>query len=202
MKLELEKFGISEGISEVIVTTASDLGEFNAAPIGIICERGTTSAKIYPDSHTYENINSNGMMVANITNDPELFVFSAFGDLGTDYYEKFHGYPVIRVAKAWILFSCEILQSEEQDHHKYFVISLDPISAKVNFNDLNAVSRSKNAVIESTVHATRYMVSRDKRLMEWVDYYDTIVSKCGGPGERRAMEMLYEFLGCQRKHDI
>lgn len=198
----MEKFGIRDGISEVIVTTVSDAREFNAAPIGIICEGDEISANIYSDSHTFSNISSNEMLVANITKDPELFVLSALGDLSTNYYEKFHGYPVIRVAEAWILFRCEVIQSEEQDHHKYFVVSLEPISAKVNFSDLNAVSRAKNAVIEATVHATRFMLSRDKKLMEWIDYYDTIVSKCGGPGEKRAMERLYEFLGGRKKRDV
>ena len=201
-KLELEKFGIKEGISEVIVTTVSDSGEFNAAPIGIIREGGKISANIYPDSHTYSNIDSTQMMVANITKDPEIFVLSALGDLGKNYFKKFHGYPAIKVAEVWILFKCEILQTEEKDSHKYMVISLEAVSAKVNSNSICAVNRAQNAVIEATVHATRYLVSKEKRLKEWIDYYDAIVSKCGGPNEKRAMERLYEFLGDRKKHNI
>lgn len=196
--MDLEKFGIMEGISEVIVTTISESGEFNAAPIGIIKEQEIIYAKIFPNTHTYNNIKSVGVLVANVTKDPELFVISALSDLGRNYYEKFHGYPAIRNAEAWILFNCKILQNQDQYQNQdqvFSLIYLEALSGRVNFSTLTAVSRAQNAVIEATVHASRYVINRDRKLKEWIDYYDIVVSKCGGAREKRAMKRLYEFLG-------
>ncbi|MDY6966265.1 MAG: DUF447 family protein [Halobacteriota archaeon] len=193
--MDLSKSGIMEGISEVIATTKSGAEGYNAAPIGVIREGEATYSRIYPNTHTYANISSNGTMIANLTKDPELFVLAAFGDLSPDYYANFHGYPAIKDAEAWVLFSCRIIKNPDPSHYiNYSEVSLEPISSKVNNRELRAINRALNGVIEATIHATRYLITGDKKLKESIDYYDKLVSTCGGPDEKRAMELLYQFL--------
>jgi len=199
--MDLSRSGILEGISEIIATTRSGVSDFNAAPVGIIREGEFTFAKIYPSTHTYSNISSTGMMVANVTYDPELFVRSAFSDLSTDYKDNFHGYPAIKDADVWILFRCYITKEPDPEQNiKFYEVTLEPVSSKVNSRrTLRAVNRGLNGVIEATVHATRYVVTEDRKLKEWIDYYNSLVSTCGSPSEKRAMELLYQFIDEQKR---
>ncbi|MDY6865103.1 MAG: DUF447 family protein [Halobacteriota archaeon] len=198
--MDLSRSGLFEGISEVIATTRSGISDFNAAPIGIIREGKSVYAKLYPGTHTYSNISSTGMMVANVTHDPELFVRSAFSDLSTEYKDSFHGYPAIKDADAWILFRCYITKEPDPERNiKFFEVTLEPVSSKVNTKrSFRAVNRGLNAVIEATVHATRYVLTGDRMLKEWIEYYNTLVSTCGSPSEKRAMELLFRFIDEQK----
>lgn len=73
-------------------------------------------------------------------------------------------------------------------------MSLEPILEKVNFKELRAVSRGLNGVIEATIHAKKYVITKNENQKEKIDHYAKIVSTCGGPNERNAIKMLYEFL--------
>lgn len=106
--MNLHEFGLDDGVFEVIATTKSESGKYNAAPICIIRDGDSTYAKIFPDTRTLKNISSNNAMVVNITKDPKLFVLTAFDDLSSDFYDNFEGHPAIKGADAWILFQCEI----------------------------------------------------------------------------------------------
>jgi hypothetical protein len=188
MKLNnLGGFGICDGVSEVIVTTKN--GSVNAAPIGIIRKRRCVFARIY-EGTTLENIHSTGMLVANVTSDPRLFVISALGSLDEEHFDSFCGLPAIRNANAWILFKCKPRPKLDE----YSVVLLDPTEGKINKNEVKAINRGLNAVIDATVHATRYVVTKDERLKQMIDYCNVIVSKCGGEEEKRAMGYLYRFL--------
>ena len=199
--MDLSKSGLFEGISEVISTTRSGVSSFNAAPIGIIRDGERVYAKMYPGTHTFENIKLTGMMVANVTDDPELFVRSAFSDLSIDYKDSFHGYPAIKDADSWILFRCHISKEPDPEKNiKYYEVTLEAVSTKVNpKRDLRAINRGLNGVIEATVHATRYVITGDRALKEWIDYYNKLVSTCGSTREKRAMELLFQFIDRQKK---
>ncbi|MDD4898776.1 MAG: DUF447 family protein, partial [Methanocellales archaeon] len=98
----MKEFGF-RGISEVIATTISKSGEPNAAPIGIISD-GNLSARVYTNTQTYANIKATKKMVANIVDDPMLFVLSALMKLSLDEFRMDDGNPVLKAAKAWIVF--------------------------------------------------------------------------------------------------
>jgi hypothetical protein len=57
------------------------------------------------------------------------------------------------------------------------------------------VNRGFNSIIEATVHATRYKVTRDPDLKKHIEYHAGIVRKCGGKKELEALEMLNGYIG-------
>ncbi len=185
--MKLRDFGIPEGISEVIATTISKEGKPNAAPIGIISDK-KICARIYPDTHTYLNIHATKKLAANIVSDPLLFVLSALGDLDEKEFYTVDEMPVLRCADAWVLFECE------EDKQDSTLIYLCPIKGKILRKRAWTIRRGTNAVIEATIHTTRYLATKDEKYLEWIAHYEEIVRKCGGAREKEAMRKLREFL--------
>lgn len=187
--IDIEDFGIHEGISEVIFTTISPDDNPNAAPMGLHNKDGRLYVRIY-NSKTLENIMKKPIAAANITEDPVLFVQSALSDVGPEIFEYVEGFPVLKDALGWILFDCKCKKGENIS-----VVELSPIKGKINTRKLKPVNRGFNAVIEALIHATRYVVFREQKYLEHIEYYNSIVKKCGGAREKEAMELLYELVG-------
>lgn len=185
--MRLHDFGILDGISEVIATTISKDGRPNAAPIGIISD-DIMHVRLYPDTHTYSNIKATKKLVANVVNDPFLFMLSALGDLGERGFYVVDGLPVLRCADAWASFECE------EDKRDSTLVHLHLVRGKVIRKRVRAINRGANAVIEATVHATRYAATKDEKYLEWIAHYEGVVKKCGGAREKEAMKKLREFL--------
>ncbi len=187
--IDIEKFGIQEGISEVIFTTISSDGIPNAAPMGLHNKDGRLFVRIY-NSKTLENIMKKPIAAANIVDDPVLFVQSALSDVGPERFEFIDGFPVLKDAPGWILFECKCKKGENIS-----VVELSPVKGKINTRKLKPVNRGFNAVIEASIHATRYVVFREQKYLEHIEYYNSIVKKCGGAWEKEAMGLLYELIG-------
>ncbi len=180
---------LTEGINEVIATTRG-----NAAPMGIICRDGIFRLVCFTGSHTEKNIARDRWIVANIIHDPVMYVRTAFSDLpGSAFYgETVNGTPMDRLAdaEAWIAFSAII----EQRGSESMIVRLVPILEKVITCRPHPVNRGFSAIIEATVHATRYRITKDPELGNLIDYNRRIVKKCGGSREREALALLESFL--------
>ncbi|MDO9097613.1 MAG: DUF447 family protein [Candidatus Methanoperedens sp.] len=187
--INIEDFGIREGISEVIFTTLSPDGIPNAAPIGLHRKGNRLFARIY-NSKTLDNIISKPMAAANIVYDPVLFVKSALSDIEAERFEYVDVFPVLKDAPGWILFNCKYKKGKNVS-----VVELKPINGKITIRKLQPVNRGFNAVIEASIHATRYVVFKEQKHLERIEYYNTIVKKCGGAQEKEAMRLLYEAIG-------
>lgn len=194
--IDPSEYGILEGISETIVSTGLDTP--NAAPIGIIRKNNKTFVRIFKGSHTGENLAREGFLVANVVYDPLLLVRSTFFDIESSEFsfvdidgKKF---PVLKSAISWVAFRCTNIKNTE-----HTVISdLIPLGAgfcEANRRATPAPNRGFNAVLEATVHATRYQLSGDEKYLEWIRHYEELASKCGGEKEKQAMELLYKVLG-------
>ncbi len=186
--INLKDFGIHEGISEVIFTTVSPDGIPNAAPMGLHKKDGRLFVRIY-NSKTLENIMEKPIAAANIVDDPVLFVQSALSDVGAERFEFIDDFPVLNDALGWILFECKCKKGKNIS-----VVEMSPIKGKINTRKLKPVNRGFNAVIEASIHATRYVVFMDQKYLERIDYYNSIVKKCGGVREKEAMGLLYEMI--------
>ncbi len=187
--INIEDFGIHEGISEVIFTTLSPDGVPNAAPIGLHRKDGRLFARIY-DSRTLDNILSKPVAAANIVDDPVLFVQSALSDIEPEKFEFVDGFPVLKEARGWILFGCRCKKGE-----KTSVVELSSIKGKIIQQKIQPVNRGFNAVIEASIHATRYVALGEQKYLDCIKYYNNIVKKCGGVREMEAMKMLYDLVG-------
>ncbi len=183
---------LGEGISEVIATT-----RYNAAPMGIINRGGKFSMVVFRGSHTAANVERDGWVVANLSSDPRVYVKTAFGDLPSDEFEELEagGRRMHRLkgAEAWIAFDAHV------EHRSDVAISvrLTPLKEEVILRGVRPVNRGFNSVIEATIHATRYRMSGDPRLLELIRHHLSIVHRCGGVHEREAAEMLAGLLGLE-----
>jgi len=186
--MDIEEFGIHEGISEVILSTISPEGVPNAAPIGLHMKNGKFFARIY-NSKTLDNILGNQTAAANIIDDPFLFVQSALSDIEPRKFEFTEGFPILKEALGWIVFDCGCRKGENIS-----VIELTPVRSKILRRKIMPVNRGFNAVIEATVHATRFVVLKEQQYLDHIDYYNKIVQKCGSTGDKGAIKLLYDLI--------
>lgn len=172
----------------MIFTTISPDGVPNAAPIGLHMKDGRFFARIY-NSKTLDNILGKKAAAANIVDDPFLFVESALSDMHPDNFDLIGGFPVLKDALGWIIFDCKIRKGETIS-----VIELSPVDAQIKHQQIQPINRGFNAVIEATVEATRYVVLKDTKYLDRIEYCNTIVQKCGGSSEKEAMKLLFDLI--------
>ena len=180
---------LKPGINEVIATTA-----FNAAPMGIIFREGLARMVVFSGSHTAENIERNGWLVANFVFDPVLYVKTAFDDLSRDNFkeETVHGKAMQRLknADAWAAFTTTI----DKKTPEALMVTLTLEKEIIEGVSMHPVNRGFNSIIDMTVHATRYRINKDPLLKKQIDYQAGIVRKCGGKRELEALELLIRYI--------
>jgi hypothetical protein len=178
---------LTEGISEVIATTRQ-----NAAPIGIHRDGEALWAVLYRGSHTAENAVRDGWLVANVVHDPVLFVRTAFEDLPADAFVTVPGLGWDRLAGAegWIACSAEL----ERETPVAVRIRLDVVGEEIVEPRFLPVNRGRCAIIEATVHATRYARTRDPRLGRLIAHHADVVRRCGGSAELEALALLQGYI--------
>jgi uncharacterized protein len=179
---------LKTGISEVIATTA-----YNAAPMGVHYREGKTSMVLFCGSHTAENIERDGWVVANFIHDPVLYVETAFGDLPRDRFvdEPVNGRTMQRLsgADAWAAFSA----TTEKKTSTAMIVRLTLVKEIIEHVSLHPINRGFNSIIDATVHATRLKITHDPALKNHIDYHAGIVRKCGGRRELEALDLLLEY---------
>ncbi len=178
---------LGAGISEVIATTRQ-----NAAPIGVHRDGDTLWAVLYHGSHTAANAAREGWLVANVVHDPILFVRTAFDDLPADAFVRIPGLDWDRLVAAEGYAACRVeVLRETPDALR---IGLAVVREEVIEPRCVPVNRGRCAVIEATVHATRFGRTRDPRLGRLIEHHAGIVRKCGGPAELEALELLMGYI--------
>jgi hypothetical protein len=159
--------------------------------MGVI-NRGSLYIAAYKDSHTFLNVKKNRQLVANFVADPLIYVKTAFEDLGPDFFSPDETAPVLKAAYAWVEFTCSILEKPTQ---KSAVVELQPVRSVVLQRPIIPVNRAFCAVLEATIHATRYQTLKDPAYLERMTHCESIVTKCGGRREFEAFELLKKYLG-------
>ncbi|WP_410508741.1 DUF447 family protein [Methanosarcina hadiensis] len=194
--IDLPAFGIREGISETIASTGFERP--NAAPIGIVMKGQKPFIRLFKGTHTWENVSKEKYFASNVVYDPLLFVRSTFFDLESSEFEYVDAgglrFPVLKEAVAWVVFECINIKNTDQ------ALIADLVPVEAGFNELNrkelpVPNRGFNAVLEATVHATRYQLTGEEKYLELIRHYESLASKCGGDREKKAMKLLYEVLG-------
>jgi hypothetical protein len=180
---------LKEGINEVIATT-----RFNAAPMGIINRRGRLALVLFKGSDTQHNVVAEEWIVANFIFDPVIYVQTAFEDLPADAFveEVVEGITMHRLknVEAWAAYRAEIASESSES----MVVTLTPLKQSLGEVGLRPVNRGFNAIIEATVHATRYVRTRDPWLRQLIDHHAGLARKCGGEREWEALEKLMGYI--------
>jgi hypothetical protein len=166
----------------------------NAAPMGIIRKQDTTLIRLFKGSRTYQNVLAENFLVVNITNDPVAFVRYTFSEVQPEDIENISSpgreFPVLKAAQSWIAFECINTKITSEA----LVAELRPLRGHVGSFQPKAPNRGLNAVIEATIHATRYKMNEEEKYMKLIDFYEDIINKCGGEREKEAIRLLHTFL--------
>jgi hypothetical protein len=180
---------LKSGINEVIATTAN-----NAAPVGIHFRDNRAHIILFRGSHTFENIQRDNWIVANFIQDPIIYVKTAFGDLPPDSFidEPIGELHVQRLKRvdAWAAFSTTIRRTTPESMIVVLSLKKEIIENLV----FHPVNRGFGNIIDATVHATRYVKTRDPALMALIDYHAGIIRKCGGKQELEALDLLLKHV--------
>ncbi len=191
--IELDDFGILDGISETIVSTYHGWTP-NAAPIGIIRKQGTVFVRLYKGSTTFRNVSEEHLLVANVIQDPLLFVRSIVGRLDDSEFEIIshsgRGFAVLKEAAGWVCFECTDIKTTPEA----IVVKLLALRAHRNPERTKAYNRGFGAIVEACVHATRYKLTKEIKYIQLINAYVNINNKCGGFRERKAMDMLLDYV--------
>jgi hypothetical protein len=180
---------LRSGINEIIATTG-----LNAAPMGIIVREGVARMVLFSGSHTAENCEKDGWLVANFVHDPLVYVQTAFDDLPM---EAFTGEPVngrrmhrLAHADAWAAFSVTV----DKKTNDALMVTLTLEKEVIEEVAVYPINRGFNSIIDMTVHATRYRLNRDPGLKQHIDYHAGVVRKCGGKRELEALALLMRYI--------
>ena len=177
------------GINEVIATTRQ-----NAAPMGIHVRNGKTTIVLFRGSHTAANVQKDGWIVANFIHDPVLYVRTAFEDLPDEMFvdEPVSGIMMQRLkgVDAWAAFTASIEHETTEAVVAVLTLQKELIREPV----IHPVNRGFGSIIDATVHATRYMKTRDVDLKNQIEYHAGIIRKCGGKQELAALSLLQEYI--------
>jgi hypothetical protein len=183
---------LAEGINEVIATTDN-----NAAPMGIINRGGSLHMVLFRGSHTARNVARDRWVVANFVFDPVLYVWTAFDDLPQEAFvrEEIDGLIVSRLrdVEAWAAFAADVERSSDEA----IIIRLTPLKEEVLDLRLHPVNRGFYSVVDATVHATRYVRSRDPWLGRLIEHHTGLARKCGGPREWEALKLLERYISAR-----
>ncbi|MBO5367006.1 DUF447 family protein, partial [Methanocorpusculum sp.] len=97
----------------------------------------------------------------------------------------------LRDADAWIGFTAEVVHETEQT----YLVDLTPVSETIIRPGIRRVNRGFDAVIDATVHATRYVFNHSEELRQHILYDFELIRKCGGEDELAAKQILEEAVG-------
>lgn len=162
--------------------------------MGIIRKHDTILIRLFKDSKTYQNILAENFLVANITNDPVAFVRYTFSDIKPEDLETitspWREFPVLKAAQSWVAFECINTKITPEA----LIVELRPLRGHVNSFFPKAPNRGLNAIIEATIHATRYKINGEEKYLKLINFYEDIVNKCGGEREKEALRLLHTFI--------
>jgi len=191
-------------LSESILTTWKPDGSINAAPMGIIrVDSNHLKVKPYKSSQTFLNLINRPHDCVNTTNNPELFLVTAFKkeDLRAFSHPKFLSDLSIEQADAAIFL--EKMESRDiSNERSSFVGEVSSIKILKKFPAV--VSRGKAQAIEAIIHATKieYFLENKKLLEAKTQIYKfnkcrevmERVSSVGSPEARvvKALEKMIE----------
>jgi len=183
-----------ESILEGIITTINEDGSTNIAPMGPIVDVDMSALRLrpYQTSTTYANLKRTRQGIFHVTDDSELLARAAI--------DAFDSTPALKPCQAvqgmilaeacrWYAFTVDSLD----DRHERTDITCIVVD-QGRLRDFLGWNRAKHAVLEAAILATRvHLLSRDEIRRQY-DALQIIVEKTAGESERRAFDLLVDFI--------
>ncbi len=176
------------GVTETLVTTLGPNGRWNVAALGVHAPDDpddSATATTWGNTRTKRNFHREGTGVVQFLRDPELFVRGALQIHEVDD-------PVLDAAAAWVEVEVGSVATGEDGGTEWERWRLDPVEAAVTDRRVPTIDRGLSAVVEATVAASRLDVPAydTERMLDRLEYLDSVVESAGGPADRRAFERL------------
>lgn len=202
-----EKWPVTlRGVTESIVTTLGPNDRYNVAALGVhapdspspeTVDDGTAddetpsgvTARTWGRTRTWRNFRERGAGYVQFTRDPIVFV-----DAALDIREQDD--PVLDSADAWARVSVTEIDRGTDEGTQWVDWRLTVEASVVENRVVPTFNRGFAAVIEATVAASRLDVAGydTETLEKRIDYFETVVDRCGGPQEREAFERIRALL--------
>jgi hypothetical protein len=182
-------------ILEGLVTTINEDETANIAPMGPLVDEAMKQFVLrpYETSRTLANLRRTGEGVLHVTDDVEMIARAAINRLE----------PLPKLAEARKVRGVVI--AEACRWYEFRVSSLDARAARATIacdvvgrgriRDFFGFNRAKHAVIEAAVLATRLDFLPEEQICEEFKRLAVLVQKTAGPQERRAFQLLDEYVG-------
>jgi hypothetical protein len=181
-------------IIETIVTTMSQDGVVNCAPMGVEWnpEEGgdTIVLKPFLDTATYRNVSATRAAVINLIDDVRVFARAAIAnpDYQTVPAERVRG-VVLADACSWREVAVRSIDSTPpRSRIETVVVHRGARREFIGFN------RARHAVLEAAIYATRVRLLPRDFLFSEIDRLQVIVDKTAGPREFEAMALLADYM--------
>ena len=204
------------GVTESLVTTLGPNDRWNVAALGLHAADGDGSigteptgsepigdepsgdestpadrvtARTWGRTRTRRNFAERGGGYVQFTRDPVLFVQATLSITERDD-------PVLDCADAVVEVAVERLDAGSENGTEWVDWALEPIDARIHQETVPTTNRGYNAVVEATVAASRLDVPAydTAELRARLQYFESVVEKCGGERERAAFRRLVDLI--------
>jgi hypothetical protein len=173
-------------IIETIVTSLTQDGELNVAPMGVEWGGRELVLRPYRNTATFRNLSATGEAVVNLTDDVGLFAEAAISNptFATRPAHVVRG-QVLEAACSWReVRAREEAGSSERSRFAAAVVHHGFAREFLGFN------RARNAVLEAAILATRVAYLPAEEILAGFERLQVIVDKTAGEAEREAMDLL------------
>ena len=181
-------------IFETIVTTVSEDGVVNCAPMGVEWNPDEAPDAIvlkpFLETATYRNVQSTRTAVINLIDDVRVFARAA---ISNPAYETVAAHSVrgVVLADACSWRELQVTAIDSTPPRSRIDARVVHRGSRREFIGFN---RARHAVLEAAIYATRvHLLSRDLLLAE-LDRLQVIVEKTAGPREHEAMALLTDYI--------
>jgi hypothetical protein len=175
------------GVVETVVTTPGPNDRWNVAALGVenLAGDSPASARTWGRTRTRRNFRERGRGYVQFTRDPVDFVEAALA-------VREEPEPILDSADAWVEVAVEERASGEDGGTEWTDWALEAVDSGIENRVVPATSRGHAAVVEATVAASRLDVGAydSDVLRDRLDYFESVVERCGGEREREAFERV------------
>lgn len=175
-------------IRETILTTISPDGIVHIAPLGIIEEGPFWVIAPFRPSKTLDNIEANGIAVANYTDDALVFAGCLTGRKDWPLVPV-EGCPVPRLDAALAHDVLTVERIEPHDLRPRFVCRVTGSGQHRPFTGMN---RARAAIVEAAILVSRLSMLPSEKIEAEVAYLNIAIEKTAGDDERQAWYWLME----------
>jgi uncharacterized protein len=178
-------------IIETIFSTLDENGNPNFAPMGLVWGKEYITVRPYRSSHTYRNMTSSGYGVANLSDDVLAYVqCGLFDSVLPNFPAKIAPGIVFQRTCSWR--ELEVVSYEESRERAEVRCRVLHEGWQKEFLGF---CRAGNAVLEAIILATRVRFYDPKTVVEKLTQYREIVQKTGDANEKRAFQLVQDYIG-------